>query len=104
MPPTFEERFRKVTDWCAANGFPSGFPNFRDNLGATPKVYGTVLISQGVTWQDVLRSTLGSPNSAREEVVRSRMPSEPTPQFRSQILTIALVDSGAWRSLSRITR
>lgn len=65
MPPTFEERFRKVTDWCSANGFPSGFPNCHEGGSGNAMVYGTVLITQGVTWQDVLRSTLGNPNTTR---------------------------------------
>ena len=45
-----------------------------------------------------------SPKSARDDGTSSRMPSEPTPQLRSQILTIASVDSGAVRWRSSITR
>ena len=63
--PTFEERFRAVADWCSANGFAAGFPNCHENTGVTPALYGTILITQGVSWQDVPRSTLGNPSTTR---------------------------------------
>jgi len=44
-----------------------------------------------------------SPKSARAVGTSRRMPSEPTPQFRSQIRAIAFVESGARRSFSSMT-
>ena len=63
--PTFEERFRAVADWCTRNNVAAGFPNCHENTNVTPALYGTILIPQGVSWQDVPRSTLGNPNSVR---------------------------------------
>lgn len=63
--PTFEERFRKVADWCGRNGQPAGYPNCHENTGVTPAMYGTIVITQGVSWQDVPVAALGRPNSAR---------------------------------------
>lgn len=63
--PTFEERFRAVSDWCARNNVPAGFPNCHENTGASPALYGTITISQGVSWQDAPRSAQGNPTSAR---------------------------------------
>ena len=44
-----------------------------------------------------------SPKSARVVGTRSRIPSEPTPRLRSQILTIARAERGPGRSSSLIT-
>lgn len=63
--PTFEERFRKVSDWCGRNNVPAGFPNCHENTGVTPALYGTILVTQGVTWQDVPRSAQGNPTTPR---------------------------------------
>ena len=63
--PTFDERFRKVADWCSSNNVAAGFPNCHEDTTRSPALYGTILISQGVTWQDVLRSTLGNPSDNR---------------------------------------
>lgn len=63
--PSFEERFQKVANWCAANGYAAGFPNCHENTSVTPALYGTFLITQGGTWQDVPRATLGNPNTPR---------------------------------------
>ena len=63
--PTFEERFRAVADWCSRNNIPAGFPNCHEDTTKSPALYGTILITSGVSWQDVPRSTLGNPNSVR---------------------------------------
>lgn len=63
--PTFPERFQKVSSWCQSNGIPGGFPNCHEDGTRTPALYGTCLITQGVTWRDVLRSALGSPTTDR---------------------------------------
>jgi hypothetical protein len=63
--PTFDERFRKVADWCASNGVPAGFPNCHEDGTKKPALHGTILINQGVTWRDVPRSTLGNPTTDR---------------------------------------
>jgi len=43
------------------------------------------------------------PKSARRLDTRRRMPSEPTPQFRSQMRPIASAESGRGRSASSMT-
>lgn len=67
--PTFEERFQRVANWCSSNGYAAGFPNCHQNTTVTPALYGTFLVTQGGSWQDVLRSTLGNPSNARARLV-----------------------------------
>ena len=44
-----------------------------------------------------------NPKSARELGTDNRIPSEPTPQFRSQMRSMAFGESGAFRSASSMT-
>ena len=66
--PTFEERFRKLSDWCSKNGFVAGFPTCHENTNVSPALYGAQLFTQGASWQDVPRSTLGNPPDARRRL------------------------------------
>lgn len=68
--PTFQERFQKVANWCAANGYAAGFPNCHEDTTKNPALYGTFLITQGGSWQDVPRATLNNPNDPRARLGR----------------------------------
>ena len=69
--PTFEQRFRAVADWCARNNTPAGFPNCHENTTVSPALYGTILITQGVSWQDVPQSAQNNPTTVRTRLTNA---------------------------------